>query len=242
MNIFQLIARNIIRKSFHLSVWTIEQFHDIAIYEEKARQLQELPEGTLGKDIANCLERNGLRLVPGYESHDLKHVLLDFKMTPVDEIRLQAFMLGNGNHTLASFAIFLFGALWLPDCWRTFYQDFKDGRNAKPIHSWTIEEFAHCRTAALREAVFNYRPAPVQVTAFIAKAGAYTAIILGALGMLFCLPFLFSPSMADIVGAGLPFIAGAIIASAGLLALSNLAKQENTYAHVDVRRSQGTRG
>lgn len=153
MNVFQVIARNIIRKSFRLSVWTIEQFYDIVIYEEKASQ---------------------------------------------------------------------------------------DGRNAKPIHTWTIEEFAHCRTAALREAVFNYGPAPVQATAFIARAGAYIAIILGTLGMLFCLPFLFSASMADIVGAGFPFIAGAIIASAGLVALSNLARQEKTYAPVEVRSSQAT--
>lgn len=125
MNIFQLIARSIIRKSFHLSVWTIEQFYNIAVYEEKARQLDDLPEGTLGKDIGACLKRNGLRLVPGYESHDLKHVLLGFKMTPVDEIRLQAFMLGNGNHTLPSFAIFIFGALFLPICGVPFTKTFR---------------------------------------------------------------------------------------------------------------------
>src|ERR1044072_2341793 len=117
MNIFQLISRTIIKKSFHLSVWTIEQFHDIAVYEQKARKLHELPDGTLGKDIANCLEKNNSRLVPNFESHDLKHVLLDFKMTPIGEIRLQAFMLGNGNHKIASFAIFIFGALLLPDLW-----------------------------------------------------------------------------------------------------------------------------
>src|SRR5688572_24526813 len=129
MNIFQHIARFIIKKSFHLSVWTIEQFYDIALYEQKAKQLQALPEGTLGNDIAKCLEKNGLRLVPNYESHDLKHVLLDFKMTPVDEIRMQAFMLGNGNYTLPSFAIFIFGVLFLPDLWTTFFKDFKNGRN-----------------------------------------------------------------------------------------------------------------
>ena len=39
MNILQLIAKNIIKKSFHLSVWTIEQFYDIAIYEQKVREL-----------------------------------------------------------------------------------------------------------------------------------------------------------------------------------------------------------
>ena len=226
MNILQNIARTIIKKSFHLSVWTIEQFHDIAIYEQKAKELQTLPDGTLGKEIANCLEKNGLRLVPNFESHDLKHVLLDFKMTPVDEIRMQAFMLGNGNYSIPSFAIFIFGAFLLPDLWTTFYKDFKNGMNSKPISTWTIEEYAHCRTSTLREIVLNYSKS--QENTFEMKSltqfGAYTAIILGAFGMLFCLPFLFSSSIADLVGAGFPFVGGAILASAGLITLSNLTR------------------
>lgn len=230
MNILQIIARTIIKKSFHLSVWTIEQFYDTAIYEQKARQLQELPDGTLGKDIANCLEQNNLRLVPNYESHDLKHVLLDFKMTPVDEIRMQAFMLGNRNYSVPSFAIFIFGALFLPDLWTTFYKDYKNGQNSKPIKTWTIEEYAHCQTSTLRQIVLNYSKR--QQTEFdmkqLIKLGAYTAIILGTFGMIFCLPFLFSSNMADLVGAGFPFVGGAIIASGGLITLSNLTRQINT--------------
>lgn len=228
MNIFQILARNIIRKSFHLSVWTIEQFYDIALYEEKTRALYMLPEGSLGKEIANCLIRHQLRLVPGYESHDLKHVLLGFEMTPVHEIRLQAFMLGNGNRTIPSLLIFLFGALLLPDMWRTFYQDFQNGAKAKPISSWSIEDYAHCQISTLREAVFNYAPKshPIPFSARITIFGAYTAIILGTAGMLFCLPFLFSSSIADLVGAGFPFIGGAIIAGAGLIALSNITKPQ----------------
>jgi len=227
MNIFQIISRTIIKKSFHLSVWTIEQFHDIAVYEQKARQLKELPDGTLGKDIANCLEKNNLRLVPNYESHDLKHVLLDFKMTPVDEIRMQAFMLGNNNYSIPSFAIFIFGAFLLPDLWITFYNDYKNGLNSKPIKTWTIEEYAHCQTSTLRQIVFNYSTR--QQTEFdmnsLIRFGAYTAITLGTFGMIFCLPFLFSSNMADLVGAGFPFVGGAIIASGGLITLSNLTKQ-----------------
>lgn len=160
MTIFQHLARSIIKKSFHFSVWTIEQFHDVKLYEQKTDELKKLPEGTLGKEVAKCLEKNNLRLVPGYESHDLKHVLLDFKMTPVDEIRLQAFMLGNGNYTIASFAIFIFGALFLPDLWVTFYKDFIKGMSSRPIRTWTIEAYAHCQISALRENIFNYSPSP----------------------------------------------------------------------------------
>jgi len=227
MNFFQHLARKIIKHSFHLSVWTIEQLHDIAVYEKKARALNDLPDGTLGKDIANCLEKNGLHLVPHYESHDLKHVLLDFKMTPVDEIRLQAFMLGNGNHSIPSYAIFIFGALLLPDMWRTFFYDYKNGQRSKPIKNWTIEEYAHCQTSTLREIVLNYsRPQKTHTEMnTLIKTGAFTAIILGVFGMIFCLPFLFSNNMADLVGAGFPFVGGAIIASAGLITLSNLTKR-----------------
>lgn len=227
MNIFQIIARAIIKKSFHLSVWAIEQFHDIDVYEQKVRQLNELPDGTLGKDIANCLTKNNLRLVPNYESHDLKHVLLDFKMTPVDEIRMQAFMLGNRNYSIPSFAIFIFGALMLPDLWKTFYEDFKNGRNTKPIKTWTIERYQHFPTSTLRQTLANYSREPQKefnMKPFV-KLGAFAAIVLGTFGMLFCLPFLFSNKMADLVGAGFPFVGGAIIASAGLLTLSKLAKQ-----------------
>jgi hypothetical protein len=178
----------------------------------------------LGKDIASCLKRNNLRLVPGYESHDLKHVLLGFAMTPVHEIRLQAFMLGNGNQTIPSLIIFIFGALLLPDLWYTFYQDFKNGFQAKPISSWSIEDFANCQTSTLREAVYNYVPIRHSApdVSWITRIGAYTAILMGVAGMLFCLPFLFSSSMEDIVGAGFPFVGGAIIGSAGLIALSNV--------------------
>jgi hypothetical protein len=226
MNALQRLSRTIIERSFHAAVWTIEKFHDPAPYEQKARELQAMPTGTVGHDIGNCLRENGLRLVPNYESHDLKHILLDYRMTPVDEIRLQAFMLGNGNYTIPSFAIFIFGALLLPDLWTTFYQDFSKGRTAKPISTWTIEAYAQHQTANLRSSLLTHSLVrnPLISTAAMAKLGAYTAIILGIFGMLFCLPFLFSASMADLVGAGFPFVGGSIIASAGLIALSNLAR------------------
>ena len=90
------------------------------LYYQKAANLKKLDEGTLGREIANCLENHELNLVPYYESHDLKHVLLDYQMTPEGEIRLQAFMIGNGNLTLPSFAIFIYGALLLPELWPCF--------------------------------------------------------------------------------------------------------------------------
>lgn len=44
-------------------------------------------------------------------------------------------------------------------------------------------------------------------------------MIVGAFGMLFCFPFLWSANMADLVGAGFPFIGGAILFGSALLSL-----------------------
>ncbi|PQJ09296.1 hypothetical protein CJD36_018785 [Flavipsychrobacter stenotrophus] len=224
MNALQHTARFIIKRSFRLSVWMIEQFSDTKLCTLKVARLRGLPEGTLGKDIADCLEDNKLSLVPKYESHDLKHVLLNFKMTPVDEIRMQAFMIGNGNYSIPSFVIFLFGAFLLPELSVTFYRDFLRGSKCMPISSWSIEEYAHCDITALRNLVFNYVPSTTKahfMTSFL-KASSYTAIIAGIASMLYCLPFLFSSNVSDLVGAGFPFVGGAIIATGGLITLSNL--------------------
>jgi hypothetical protein len=43
--------------------------------------------------------RQRIDLVTGYVSYAIKHVHLDYTMTPLDEIRIQAFILGNRNST-----------------------------------------------------------------------------------------------------------------------------------------------
>ncbi|WP_124980459.1 hypothetical protein [Nonlabens xiamenensis] len=226
MNILQKIARKIIKQSFDLSVSTIEYFSKMEPYEQKVSELRKLENGTLGKEIAECLDKHNLTLVPKYESHDLKHVLLNYKMTAEDEIRMQAFMVGNGNYSIPSFAILIFGAILLPDLWRTFYSDFKKGKKSIGISEWTIEEYATRNLTELRDELL--KPEFEQKTIFdmkrVTKFGAFTSITAGIFGMIFCLPFLFSSNIADLVGAGFPFVGGAILAVGGLLALSNLSR------------------
>ncbi|MEN8956905.1 MAG: hypothetical protein ABF242_00090 [Flavobacteriales bacterium] len=48
---------------------------------------------------------------------------------------------------------------------------------------------------------------------------AVLTMIGGAFGMLFCFPFLWSANMPDLVGAGFPFVGGAILFGSGLVSL-----------------------
>lgn len=224
------LSEKIIKSSFYLSVWIIEQFSDTEKLDKKVEKLSKLEEGTLGKEISKCLIENNLSLVPNYESHDLKHSLLNFKMTPLDEIRMQAFMIGNGNWSIPSLAIFIYGAILLPNKWRLFKKDFQKGRKAIPIKNWSIEEFADKQIDDLREKVFNKREQTFSMNADltlkkISTYCSFTVIIAGLFGMLFCFPFLWSSNMEDLVGAGFPFLAGAILIIGGLINLSILSQQ-----------------
>jgi hypothetical protein len=71
-------------------------------------------------------------------------------MTAEGEIRMQAFMVGNGNYSIPSFVILTFGAILLPELGLTFYVDFKKGRSSVRISEWSIEKHAHRNLADLR--------------------------------------------------------------------------------------------
>ncbi|UZR94598.1 hypothetical protein [Chondrinema litorale] len=229
MDKLKLIPESIIRLSFRLSVWFIEQFYQMKIYEDKVDKLRQLKQGTLGREIAECLDKHNLRLVPGYESHDLKHVLLGFNMNPVDEIRLQAFMLGNGNVTLPSITIFLFGFVLLPYKWRSFYKDFIQGRNTIPVKHCSIEQYGEKDLNSLKQDIIKKEIVlqPIFSMQRFANMGGLLAVFLGGAGMLYCLPFLFSPVLEDLVGAGFPFVGGAILFAAGLISLSIQSNRNN---------------
>lgn len=158
----QKIARKTINQAFELSVSTIEFFSNMEPYKQKVSELRKLENGTLGKEIAERLDSQTLNLVPKYESHDLKHVLLNYHMTAEDEIRIQAFMIGNGNYSIPSFAILFFGAILLPDLWLTFYSDFKKGKKSIEISEWSIEKYANRNLTELRAKLikpeFEQRP------------------------------------------------------------------------------------
>ncbi|WP_417357508.1 hypothetical protein [Flavobacterium sp.] len=226
MNGIQRFARQIIKWSFNTSVKLIERFHNMDYYNSKVNTLRQYPEGTIGYDVAKCLDDHNLSLVPKYESHDLKHVLLGYEMTPVHEIRMQAFMLGNGNYTVPCFAILLFGAILLPDEWSTFYNDFKLGRKSMSVSAYTIEDYASFNTISLRQEVMGTKKRKRYILKLntLIRYGAITSVFGGVFGMIFCLPFLFSSNIADLVGAGFPFVGGSILTVGGLYTLSNLTK------------------
>lgn len=150
MTKLQLLNRKVIELHFSFLVRLVSKAGAMRPLKNQQKELRLLPQGTVGRDLVDCLDRQQLNLVPYFASHDLKHVLLDYDMTPEGEIRLLAFEVGNRNYSPVTLALFLFGWSLLPDRWSLLYQDFKRGRKSVCISKWTIAKYAKKKTAELK--------------------------------------------------------------------------------------------
>lgn len=113
-------------------------------------QQREMPVGSLGKDVAVFLDSRNLPLLPKYESHDHVHILLGYGTTPLEELKLQAFMVGNGSSSFAGKVLFVLGVLITPEYWPVLKTEIKRGQSADRIANYQLEKLANDPTETLR--------------------------------------------------------------------------------------------
>ncbi|GAA3954370.1 Coq4 family protein [Hymenobacter algoricola] len=123
--------------------------------QNRLATLQSLPPGTLGRGVADLLGRHHLQLIPHYENHDLKHVLLGYDMTPEDELKLKAFMFGNGDCSITCLG-FLALALLTPELWPELRAHYRRGRRTLPVLRWSLQALADRNLEALRAEIGFY--------------------------------------------------------------------------------------
>lgn len=115
-------------------------------------QLQHFESGTLGKELDLWLKEYEIDLIAGYENHDVKHVLTGYKSEGLDEIRLQIFMLGNGNYSLTCLLLCSM-ALIFPEHYATFKTDFAKGSLCKSLKEIDLIEHGDMQVATLKESL-----------------------------------------------------------------------------------------
>ena len=96
-------------------------------------QLQRMPAGTLGNELAGFLQCHKLQLLKDYESHDLKHLLLGYGPDEKGEVCLQYFMLGNRQYSFPVLATVVVGAALLPEFYRSFLNAYRRGRRTPSL-------------------------------------------------------------------------------------------------------------
>ena len=98
--------------------------------------LYQLPDGSLGKQLVNMLDKKQLKLLPYYAKHDIKHILLQYDTTEEGEVCLQCFMLGNGHLSFPVAATVLYGLFTMPEYWKSFRQAYNRGAACASINNW----------------------------------------------------------------------------------------------------------
>ncbi len=118
-------------------------------------QLQLLPAGTLGKDLATFLKEKNLVLLPYYARHDVKHILLGYNTTGEGEVSLQCFMMGNRHLSVPVIATVVYGIFTMPEHWRKFIAAYSRGKKAAPIAQWPWFTLMQCKTSELQDKIFK---------------------------------------------------------------------------------------
>ena len=118
----------------------------------KLEYLRTLENGTVGREIAKLLDSKNYRLIPKFENHDLKHIILDYEMHMEDEIKMQAYLVGNGNLTFPCL-IFLSLGIFYPNIWKELIKEYRIGKISKSIYHLKLDD---CMYESLEKVKLQY--------------------------------------------------------------------------------------
>ncbi|TDW49080.1 hypothetical protein EV144_103606 [Flavobacterium sp. 270] len=133
-------------------IWLLELIYGKNYLAPKHNYLRTLQQGTVGREVAKMLDSKQYRLIPKFENHDLKHIVLEYEMTMKDEIRMQAYLIGNGNLTLPCLLFFSLG-IFYPTIWKDLFKEYQNGKFTKSIHFLTLND---CMELQLKDIKIKY--------------------------------------------------------------------------------------
>ena len=116
-------------------------------------ELEKYPPQTLGKDLAIFLIKENFDLMPGLESHDVYHLILNYSTKVEDEAKMQFFLIGNGKKSLYAFGTSFLAFLTMPDQWLAFWKAYQQGQKAFKVHLWDFRFLLKEKTEDLRALV-----------------------------------------------------------------------------------------
>ncbi len=110
-----------------------------------------MEEGSLGKTYYQYLKQQNIPFKANLIRHDLKHVILGYKMNMPDELRIHAFLLGNRSYNLMAIAYLCLCVAIVPETFSMLKKDFKRGRRTKCLKGINLQGYVHqsleyCRT------------------------------------------------------------------------------------------------
>lgn len=134
----------------NMAVAVLNFFGDVKECKKLMTKMSTLPDCTLGKKLFDIMQANRIELVPWYNEHDLKHVLLGYKMDTLEEMRMQCFMWGNAGFSVFTTIMTFFFIIWTPEMWSDAKYHFNAGKLVKNVTKYKLESTIHRNLQSLR--------------------------------------------------------------------------------------------
>lgn len=134
----------------YLALPVVKQFVKPELIPFTMDELEQLPVGSLGNELFHFLTRNHFTYLPHFETHDVKHVLLDYEVSGKEEASMQYFYIGNGHYSIATVVSAIASLIMMPECLFAFGKAFKRGRKALPIGNLDLGKLLHCNAKELK--------------------------------------------------------------------------------------------
>jgi ubiquinone biosynthesis protein Coq4 len=98
-------------------------------------ELQQFPDDSMGKALANFLHSKELTLLTYYARHDIKHIVLGYDTTDEGEGCLQCFMLGNRHISFPVLATVIYCYATMPEYWIKFKVAYQRGKQCRSLEN-----------------------------------------------------------------------------------------------------------
>lgn len=118
-------------------------------------QLAAYADGTVGRELYLFFHHHNLDILPHYEKHDIKHVVLGYPPTEEGEVSLQCFMLANGRITLPVLCSVAVGFLIMPEHWKSFKKAWIKGRQTPQLDQLDWFSLIPRPLTAVKHQIFN---------------------------------------------------------------------------------------
>jgi len=135
----------------HVALPVVLPFRTKKPFQYSLSDLLEFEQGTLGKDLAEKLQSNGYQLLPHYERHDCKHIILEFEMDEKGEACMQFYFLGNRHYSFPVLITVTACLFLMPDYWSSFYKNFKKGKKGKSFDGMDFNSVVLKKTIDLKK-------------------------------------------------------------------------------------------
>jgi ubiquinone biosynthesis protein Coq4 len=135
----------------YLALPVVKKFTDPELVPFTMNELKQFPGGSMGNGLFHFLSQNQFTLLPHFETHDVKHVLLNYGISGKDEACMQYFYIGNGHYSVATVVSAIASFILMPECFFAFRKAFQRGKKALPIGKLHLGKFLHCNTNELQK-------------------------------------------------------------------------------------------